>query len=289
MYQPSLFSQDTSPPAGKSKSIAGLNSSQLEAVTTTQGPVLVIAGAGSGKTRTLVHRMAYLVEQGVAPESILLLTFTRKAAQEMLSRAAVLMNDSCQGVMGGTFHGVANLLLRRYGRYIGYPANFSILDRGDSEGIINLLKSSLGLSGAGRRFPSKRVVINMISGAVNKNIDFDEYLEDRYFHLLEFSSDINTIREHYRSFKQDHALMDYDDLLVNFRDLLRDHLGIISALEQEYTCNNRQDDEHGPAQDVRRGPSLHSCLLVWWVLAASLSTLLLCPMHPGPMEAAFPG
>ncbi len=245
--------------------MAGLNPSQLEAVTTTQGPVLVIAGAGSGKTRTLVHRMAYLVEQGVAPESILLLTFTRKAAQEMLSRAALLMDDSCQGVMGGTFHGVANLLLRRFGRYIGYPANFSILDRGDSEGIINLLKSSLGLSGAGRRFPSKRVIINMISGAVNKNVDFDEYLEDRYSHLLDFSSDIKTIRGHYRTFKQDHALMDYDDLLVNFRDLLRDHPEVRTEISQRFhyvMVDEYQDTNRIQAEIVSLVSSSHKNIMV---------------------------
>ncbi len=266
MRQPSLFPQEASPqPSAKSVSMAGLNPSQREAVTTTQGPVLVIAGAGSGKTRTLVHRMAYLVEQGVAPDSILLLTFTRKAAQEMLSRAVVLMDDSCQGVLGGTFHGVANLLLRRYGRYIGYPANFTILDRGDSEGIINLLKSSLGLSGAGRRFPSKRVIINMISGAVNKNIDFDEYLEDRYFHLLEFSSDINTIRQHYHKFKQDHALMDYDDLLVNFRNLLRDHPEVRTEISDRFhyvMVDEYQDTNRIQAEIVSLISSSHKNVMV---------------------------
>lgn len=243
----------------------GLNPSQLEAVTTTQGPVLVIAGAGSGKTRTLVHRMAYLVEQGVAPEAILLLTFTRKAAQEMLSRAAILMDGSCQGVMGGTFHGVANLLLRRFGRYLGYPANFTILDRSDSEGIINLLKSSLDLSGAGRRFPSKRVIINMISGAVNKNIDFDEYMEDRYFHLLDFSSDIKTIREHYRTFKLDHALMDYDDLLVNFRNLLRDHPEVRTDISQRFhyvMVDEYQDTNRIQAEIVALVSSSHNNVMV---------------------------
>lgn len=266
MRQPSLFPQVAKPQlCGRSASMSGLNSSQLEAVTTTQGPVLVIAGAGSGKTRTLVHRMAYLVEQGVAPESILLLTFTRKAAQEMLNRAVVLMDDSCQGVMGGTFHGVANLLLRRFGRYIGYPANFTILDRGDSEGIINLLKSSLGLSGAGRRFPSKRLIINMISGAVNKNIDFNQYLEDRYFHLVEFSSDINTIREHYHNFKKDHALMDYDDLLVKFRDLLRDHPEVRTEISNRFhyvMVDEYQDTNRIQAEIVSLISSSHNNVMV---------------------------
>jgi DNA helicase-2/ATP-dependent DNA helicase PcrA len=266
MRQPTLFPLHADPrPTETSVSMSGLNSSQLEAVTTTQGPVLVIAGAGSGKTRTLVHRLAYLVEQGVAPESILLLTFTRKAAQEMLSRAATLMNDSCQGVMGGTFHGVANLLLRRYGRFIGYPSNFTILDRGDSEGIINLLKSSLGLSGAGHRFPSKRLIINMISGAVNKNIDFNQYLEDRYFHLVEFAADINRIREHYHAFKQDHALMDYDDLLVNFRDLLRDHPEVRAEIASRFhyvMVDEYQDTNRIQAEIVALVSSSHQNVMV---------------------------
>lgn len=266
MRQPSLFAEETTPQAAPiPASMAGLNPAQLEAVTTTQGPVLVIAGAGSGKTRTLVHRMAYLVEQGVAPESILLLTFTRKAAQEMLGRAARLLDNSCQAVMGGTFHGVANILLRRYGRHIGYPANFTILDRGDSEGIINLLKSSLGLSGAGRRFPSKRLIINMISGAVNKNIDFEEYLQERYFHLLEFQADLLTIRSHYQNFKVDHGLMDYDDLLVHFRDLLRDHPEVCSEISQRFhyvMVDEYQDTNHIQAEIVALISSSHQNIMV---------------------------
>ena len=123
-----------------------LNSSQYEAVTTIDGPVLVIAGAGSGKTRTLIYRLAYLLEQGVDPGRILLLTFTRKAAQEMLWRAGQLLHESCEGVVGGTFHGVANTLLRRYGGYLDFSSSFTIIDRADAEGIINLLKSSLGFS-----------------------------------------------------------------------------------------------------------------------------------------------
>ncbi|MEN8139631.1 MAG: ATP-dependent helicase [Thermodesulfobacteriota bacterium] len=223
MEQLSLFASDNKGEGGAPPSLLeSLNPSQRQAVTTVDGPVLVIAGAGSGKTRTLVHRLAYLVEQGVDPSSILLLTFTRKAAQEMLSRAAMLMDQSAARVMGGTFHSVANLLLRRYGHFLGYGANFTILDRGDAEGIINLIKGSLDLTGAGRRFPSKRVIINMISGAVNKSMDFDEYLHDRFAHLLEFSGKLHDIRDHYHAFKHEHGLMDYDDLLVNLRDVLRD-------------------------------------------------------------------
>ncbi len=197
-----------------------LNESQYAAVTTIDGPVLVIAGAGSGKTRTLVHRVAYLLDHGVAPENILLLTFTRKAAQEMLWRAGRLINDSCNRVVGGTFHGIANMLLRRYGSHIGFDSSFTIIDRADAEGIVNLLKSSLGVGGKGKQFPSKRVIINMISGAVNKSIALEDLLFDQYNHLSEHLDDILTLQKHYLEFKLNHGLMDYDDLLTNWKRLL---------------------------------------------------------------------
>ncbi|MDA8163996.1 MAG: ATP-dependent helicase, partial [Desulfobacteraceae bacterium] len=197
-----------------------LNPAQLEAATTVNGPVLVIAGAGSGKTRTLVYRMAHLLEQGIAPESILLLTFTRKAAQEMLARAASLVDQSCQRVLGGTFHAVANLMLRRYGRHLGYEPNFTILDRADAEGIVNLLKSSLNLGGEGKRFPSKKMVADTMSRAVNKSLSLEAILEEEYPHLLEFLPDLRLLRGHYRQFKLEHGLMDYDDLLVNWKRVL---------------------------------------------------------------------
>jgi DNA helicase II / ATP-dependent DNA helicase PcrA len=221
--QPSLFPnrKATDLPAAPSRVCQqDLNRAQLEAATTIDGPVLVIAGAGSGKTRTLVYRMAYLLEQGIPPENILLLTFTRKSAQEMLARAACLVDQSCQRVLGGTFHAVANLLLRRYGHHLGYNANFTILDRADAEGIVNLLKSSLNLGGAGKRFPSKKVVIDSMSRVVNKSLPLEEVIEEQYPHLLEFVNEISLIREHYQKFKLAHHLMDYDDLLVNWQRIL---------------------------------------------------------------------
>jgi len=197
-----------------------LNPAQYTAATHGEGPILVIAGAGSGKTRTLVYRMAYLIEQGIAPESILLLTFTRRAAQEMLHRAGELTAGSCRRVMGGTFHATANILLRRYGHHIDIGSNFTIIDRGDAEGIINLLKSSLGMAGAGKRFPSKRVVMNLISGAINKAASIEQLVYQEQIHLTEFIPDFYTINQHYRQFKLDHGLMDYDDLLVYWKKLL---------------------------------------------------------------------
>ena len=197
-----------------------LNPAQHEAVIRTEGPVLVIAGAGSGKTRTLVYRVAHLLEKGVAPENILLLTFTRKSAQEMLWRAGRLLNDSCSRVVGGTFHGTANLLLRRHGAALGFGSSFTIIDRSDAEGIINLLKSSLGLTGRDQQFPSKRIIINMISGAVNKSIALEDLVFAHYVHLSEHTDDLLRLQKHYQEFKFTHGLMDYDDLLVNWKRLL---------------------------------------------------------------------
>lgn len=197
-----------------------LNPPQYEAVTTTDGPVLVIAGAGSGKTRTLVYRVAHLINQGVPPERILLLTFTRKSAEEMLSRASLLLNDSCRKVVGGTFHAVASNILRRYGHHLGYTPQFTIIDRSDAEGIINLLKSSLDLSGMDKRFPSKKVIINILSQLVNKRKELAELIQQSYWHLSEFIGDLEIIKHHYQKFKKEHNLMDYDDLLVNLQLVL---------------------------------------------------------------------
>jgi ATP-dependent DNA helicase UvrD/PcrA len=202
--------------------LSELNPAQRQAVITTEGPLLVIAGAGSGKTRTLVYRVAYLLEQGVAPDKILLLTFTRKASQEMLWRAGTLLNDSCNRVVGGTFHGIANMLLRRYGHHLGFGSTFTIIDRADAEGIVNLLKGSLGLTGRDKQFPTKRVLINMISGSVNKSIALDDLIYEQFSHLSEHVDDIMNLKRHYKEFKFNNGLMDYDDLLVNWKRLLQD-------------------------------------------------------------------
>ncbi|MCI5142898.1 MAG: ATP-dependent helicase, partial [Candidatus Electrothrix sp. ATG1] len=185
--QPELSGQKEQ---GGTVDMEGLNPSQHKAVTHGEGPVLVIAGAGSGKTRTLVHRMAWLLDQGVLPESILLLTFTRRAAQEMLNRAARISGQSCNRVVGGTFHATANMLLRRHGHHLGFGGGFTIIDRGDAEGIINLLRNSLGLSGAGQRFPTKKVILNLLSGAINKSIELEDLIFDTQNHLVKFTKDI---------------------------------------------------------------------------------------------------
>ncbi|PIE66289.1 MAG: DNA helicase UvrD [Desulfobacterales bacterium] len=242
-----------------------LNDSQYEAVSITEGPVLVVAGAGSGKTRTLVYRVAHLINSGVEPERMLLLTFTRKASQEMLWRAGLILNDSCSRVTGGTFHGVANMLLRRYGSHLGFGSGFTIIDRADAEGIINLLKSSLDLSGPRKQFPSKRTIINMISGAINKALPLDDLIFDHYSHLVEFADDIILLQKHYARFKRDHGLMDYDDLLVNWKRLLteveeaRDE---ISRRYQYIMVDEYQDTNLIQADIVRLAAYRHDNVMV---------------------------
>ena len=242
-----------------------LNKPQYQAVTKTDGPVLVIAGAGSGKTRTLVYRVAHLIESGVEPESILLLTFTRKASQEMLWRAGRLLNDSCSRVTGGTFHSVANMLLRRYGSNLGFGSSFTIIDRADAEGIINLLKSSLELSGPKKQFPSKRAVINMISGSVNKARSLEDLIYDEYAHLSEFTEDILLLQKHYQVFKRDHGLMDYDDLLVNWKRIMEDVVQVREEISSRYRyimVDEYQDTNLIQADIVRLAAYKHDNVMV---------------------------
>ena len=142
-----------------------LNPSQLEAVMAIEGPVLVIAGAGSGKTRTLVYRVARLVELGVPPEEILLLTFTRKAAQEMLERAAGLSDSRCRFVSGGTFHSLAHKILRVHANLLGYENSFTVLDRADMEEVIQSLVHELAIPKGTMRFPKRGTLANILSKA----------------------------------------------------------------------------------------------------------------------------
>ena len=162
---------------------AALNAQQLAAVTAGEGPSLVIAGAGSGKTRTLVYRVAYLIDSGIDPSHILLLTFTRKSAQEMLERAGELIGVRSERVRGGTFHSVANTLLRRYGRSIGLEPGFTILDRGDAEDLIALVRR-VGLDEKDKRFPRKATIAEMFSKSENTLRPLDEIVVEEFKIIL---------------------------------------------------------------------------------------------------------
>ena len=213
---------------------ADLNSSQFEAVSCTQGPLLVIAGAGSGKTRTLTYRVARLVEEGIPPSSILLLTFTRKAAQEMLQRAAQLLDSRCQGVAGGTFHSFANAILRRYASRLGLKTGFAILDRADAESMIHLLRKEMDLATKQRAFPRKSSLANIFSKAVNKVIPIDDVVYDDYPHFLDKIDAIVELHKAYETRKREHHFLDFDDLLTNLQMLLREHPDICHRISSQY-------------------------------------------------------
>jgi DNA helicase-2/ATP-dependent DNA helicase PcrA len=211
-----------------------LNPAQLEAVTYSRGPLLVIAGAGSGKTRTLTYRVARLVEDGIAPSAILLLTFTRKASQQMLQRAAKLLDRRCEMVSGGTFHSFANATLRKYAGALGLSSGFTILDRADAESMIQLLRKELDSSIRQRSFPRKGALANIFSKAVNKVLSIDEVLYDDYPHFLPNLESIEYLHQAYEERKQEHQFLDFDDLLVNLLLLLKNHPGIRERIASRY-------------------------------------------------------
>ncbi len=245
--------------------VKDLNSAQLEAVRTLFGPVLVIAGAGSGKTRTLVYRVARLVEEGVPPENILLLTFTRKAAREMLRRAALLLNERCEQVSGGTFHSLANLMLREFGHLLGYKRNFVILDRGDAEDAINLLRTGLGLVEKGRRFPKKETIANIFSKAVNLRRSLEEIVLEEYPHFIDDLEDLARLFENYVRYKIEHQLMDYDDLLVNWYRVLKDFPEVRRVVAQRFQfimVDEYQDTNALQAEIVRLMAEGHRNVMV---------------------------
>ncbi|MBF0542327.1 MAG: ATP-dependent helicase [Nitrospirae bacterium] len=211
-----------------------LNPAQYDAVTHINGPLLVIAGAGSGKTRALVYRVSYLIENGIAPESILLLTFTRKSASEMMRRAASVLDNRCLSVSGGTFHSFANLTLRRYASLIGLRNNFTIIDRSDAEDIINLIRTELGFGKKDKLFPKKNTILKIISKSINTEISIDDIIYNDYPKYDEESEDISEISVRYTQYKFEKSILDYDDLLIYLKKLLIEHDDVRKRLSNHY-------------------------------------------------------
>jgi len=237
-----------------------LNPSQLAAVTHRDGPILVIAGAGSGKTRTLIYRVARLIESGVPPGAILLLTFTRRAAQEMLRRVESLVGDRTRAVAGGTFHSFANLTLRQFGSAIGLKPNFTILDRSDMEDVVNLLRTRMGLGSRDRRFPKKGTITEAISMARNKRRELGEEIELDFPHLAEHRDDLVRLAAAYDGYKRERGLLDYDDLLYRLAELLEQHEGVRRRLGDTYRyimIDEYQDTNLIQAELVRLLASTH--------------------------------
>jgi DNA helicase-2/ATP-dependent DNA helicase PcrA len=211
-----------------------LNPAQREAVESIEGPVLVIAGAGSGKTRTLTTRLAYLVSLGIPAERILLLTFTRKAAREMITRAEALVGNSCGKVQGGTFHSLCHYMLRQYGYLLGFSPNFTVLDRGDSEDLLNLLKNSLGFPGAKRHAPKKETLATILSKIKNQGKTLEEIITTEYPNFVDLIPQIERLFKEYELYKREHQLMDYDDLLINWLTILKNYPQVREEVGRRY-------------------------------------------------------
>jgi len=223
---------------------AQLNPAQLQAVTTGQGPHLVIAGAGSGKTRVITYRVAYLIDQGTDPSRILLVTFTNKAAREMLRRVAEVSRGDSRQVWGGTFHHIGNLVVRRHASLVGLTSDYTILDREDAKDLLQACVTDLRIAVAKHRFPRGDVLQDMISTAINTERSIAKVLEERYPFFTLFETEIREIARRYHQRKLKDNLVDYDDLLSLWLRLLRDQPEVLEAYRQRFLhvlCDEYQD------------------------------------------------
>ena len=199
---------------------AALNAEQRAAVLHGAGPLLIVAGAGTGKTRTLVHRVASLIERGVRAERILLLTFTRRAAEEMLLRVERLTGQKGQRVQGGTFHATAHATLRQFGKHAGIGEGFTILDQSDSEDLMQLARAALGYGARERRFPKKEALQALYSRHINTDRTVEDLLRDGYPAYVDDLPDIGRVFAEYVERKVARNLVDYDDLLLFWAAML---------------------------------------------------------------------
>ena len=213
---------------------AELNAQQLAAVTATPGPLLVIAGAGSGKTRTLTYRVAYLLENGSDPRNILLLTFTNKAARQMLDRVANLLPLDASGIWGGTFHSIGNRMLRRHGSALGYSSGFSIMDREDQKDLINTVVVGAGIDPKEIRFPKGDVLAEIFSFVVNTETPMEEMLAEKFPYFLPLLDKIKDVHARYDKKKKATNSMDFDDLLEKTLSMLKQHEHVASFYRRQF-------------------------------------------------------
>ncbi len=213
---------------------AELNEQQLAAVTAAPGPLLVIAGAGSGKTRTLTYRVAYLLENGIDPRNILLLTFTNRAAREMLGRVANLMPVDASGLWGGTFHSIGNRILRRHGSALGYSSGFTIMDREDQKDLIDAVVINAGIDPKEIRFPKGDVLAEIFSFVVNTEKPLEELLAEKFPYFLPLLERIQDVRERYEKKKKATNSMDFDDLLQKTLSMFQQHERIAEIYRRQF-------------------------------------------------------
>ncbi|MGI5870377.1 MAG: ATP-dependent helicase [Kiritimatiellia bacterium] len=212
-----------------------LNPEQLEAATAPDGPLLILAAAGTGKTRTLVYRVVHLIERGFQPSELMLITFTNRAAREMLDRAEQVAPGITSGLWGGTFHHIANRILRKYGPRIGYPNDFTILDADDQKSLMGQCLKAEGFTPKKHpNFPKREVILSLVSGAVNRGIDFGDYLENKTSVLGANPDDIMKVANAYYRRKFDMHAMDFDDLLVKALELFNEHEDVSRYYQERF-------------------------------------------------------
>jgi DNA helicase-2/ATP-dependent DNA helicase PcrA len=226
---------------------AELNPQQYAAVTAPPGPALVIAGAGSGKTRTLTYRVAYLLENGIRPQHVLLLTFTNKAAREMLDRVAAICPHDLAGLWGGTFHSIGNRILRRHPNEAGFAPGFSIMDREDAEDMLDGVVGSLGFDPKEKRLPKGEVVADVLSYQLNTGRKLEEVLLEKYPHFLEFAPQFAEARKKYEAKKRQANALDFDDLLEKTLRLLQNNAALAEHYQRQFQfilVDEYQDTNH---------------------------------------------
>jgi len=264
VYPPRPIADSTG--AGAPRDFAAeLNPQQAAAATHGDGPLLIIAGAGTGKTRTLVYRVAHLIERGVPAERILLLTFTRRAAQEMLSRAERLVGGNSKRVHGGTFHATSHRLLRRYGQAAGLPKDFTIMDQGDSEDLMQLSRAQLGYASKGKRFPKKETLQYVYSRHINTGISIEDVVRDSYPQFVDYLEDFGKIYGDYTRRKTERNLVDYDDLLLFWALMLEASPALgkkIAGLYDHVLVDEYQDTNVLQARILRGMCQTHSNITV---------------------------
>ena len=237
-----------------------LNQAQLEAVLHKDGPLLIIAGAGSGKTRTLTYKVARLIEDGVSPENILLLTFTRRAAREMISRAENILGAGLGKITGGTFHSFSNMILRRYARFADLKNNFTVIDRSDAEDVVNHIRGKI-IDKKEKRFPKKSTILDIYSKTINKDIPLDAIVKKEYKQFEHCTEKLIEIANAYNNYKKERSMLDYDDLLLYLKALLMSNEEVRKQISLKYKyvlIDEYQDTNSIQAQIVRLIASEHN-------------------------------